>query len=41
MTNEEIIARTREFESEIRKNKTSITRLQTESKNLELRIKEN
>jgi 26S proteasome regulatory subunit T5 len=41
MTNEELIARTREFESDIRKNKTNITRIQSESKSLDLRIKEN
>ena len=30
MTNEELLARTREFEAEIRKNKTNITRIQSE-----------
>ena len=41
MTTEEILARTRELESDIRKNKTSITRMQQEVKTLDLRIKEN
>ena len=41
LTNEEIIARTREFESDIRRNKQNMTRLQNEGKNLDLRIKEN
>jgi 26S proteasome regulatory subunit T5 len=41
MTNEELLARTREFEAEIRKNKTNITRIQSEQKNLDLRIKDN
>lgn len=35
MTNEELIAKTREFESEIRKTKTGITRLNNEIKNLD------
>jgi len=41
MTNEEIIAKTREFESEKRKKQTVITRMNTELKNLDARIKEN
>lgn len=41
LTNEELIAKTREFESEIRKNKNLITRATNESKNLDARIKEN
>lgn len=41
MTVDEIVARTRELESEIRKAKTTITRLGNEGKNLDLRIKEN
>jgi 26S proteasome regulatory subunit T5 len=41
MTTEEILARTRELESDIRKNKTSMTRMQQEIKTLDLRIKEN
>lgn len=41
MTTEEILARTRDLESDIRKNKTSITRMQQEIKTLDLRIKEN
>ena len=41
LTNEDLIAKTREFESEIRKNKTLITRATNESKNLDARIKEN
>ena len=41
LTNEDLIAKTREFESEIRKNKTLITRATNESKNLDTRIKEN
>jgi 26S proteasome regulatory subunit T5 len=41
LTNEDLIARTREFEAEIRKNKTNITRIQSEVKGLDLRIKEN
>jgi ribosomal protein L29 len=39
MTNEELVAKTREFESEIRKTKNSITRINTEIKNYDLRIK--
>ena len=41
LTTEEIIAKTREFEAEIRKNKTNITRLQSELKSLDVRIKDN
>lgn len=41
MTVDEIVARTRELESDIRKAKTTITRLGNEGKNLDLRIKEN
>jgi hypothetical protein len=41
MTNEQIIAATREMEADIRKNKSAITRMGNESKNLDARIKEN
>ena len=41
LTNEEIVSKTREFESDIRRNKTNMTRLQNEGKNLDSRIKEN
>lgn len=41
MTNEELVAKTREFEAEIRKQKTQITRITNEIKNLDARIKEN
>ena len=41
MTNEELIQKTREFESEVRKTKTLITRVSNDVKNLEARIKEN
>jgi 26S proteasome regulatory subunit T5 len=41
MTTDEIIARTREFEAEIRKAKTNMTRFQKEVKDLDQRIKEN
>ena len=41
MTNEQLIAKTREFEAEMRKIKTSITRVTNEIKNYDLRIKEN
>jgi 26S proteasome regulatory subunit T5 len=41
MTNEELVARTREFEADIRKTKTQITRITNEIKNYDLRIKEN
>ena len=41
MTNEELVAKTREFEAEIRKQKNQITRINNEIKNYDLRIKEN
>lgn len=41
LTTDEIIARTREFEAEIRKAKTNMTRFQKEVKDLDQRIKEN
>lgn len=41
LTNEELVAKTREFESDIRKTKTMITRINNEIKNYDLRIKEN
>ena len=41
MTNEQIIAKTREFEADIRKTKTHITRITNEIKNFDSRIKEN
>ena len=41
MTNEELVAKTRDFEAEIRKTKTTITRVTNEIKNLDARIKEN
>lgn len=41
MTNEELVSKTREFEADIRKTKTHLTRLNNEIKNLDLRIKEN
>ena len=41
MTNDEIISKTREYESDIRKNKAVLTRLQSEAKTLDLRIKDN
>lgn len=41
LTTDEIIAKTREFEAEIRKAKTNMTRFQKEVKDLDLRIKEN
>lgn len=41
LTNEEMVARTREFEAEIRRNKTLITRITNEIKNYDARIKEN
>ena len=41
LTNEDLIAKTREQESEIRKLKASITRSNNEIKDLDLRIKEN
>ena len=41
LTTDEIIARTREFEAEIRKAKNNMTRFQKEAKDLDQRIKEN
>jgi 26S proteasome regulatory subunit T5 len=41
LSTDEIIARTREFEAEIRKSKTGMTRFQKEVKDLDLHIKEN
>lgn len=41
MNNDEIIAKTREFEAEIRKSKTNMTRFQKEVKDLDQHIKEN
>lgn len=41
MTNEDLVAKTREFEAEIRKQKTQITRITNEIKNLDARVKEN
>ena len=41
LTNDELIAKTREFEAEVRKIKTQITRVTNEIKNYDLRIKEN
>jgi peptidoglycan hydrolase CwlO-like protein len=41
MTNEELVTKTRDYEAEIRKTKTQITRIQNEIKNLDARIKEN
>ena len=41
MTNDEIIAKTREFESDMRKNKALVTRLGNDAKNLDTRIKDN
>lgn len=41
LTTEQLVAKTREFETEIRKQKTTITRLTNEIKNLDGRIKEN
>lgn len=41
LTNEELVARTREFEAEIRKAKNNMTRFQREVKELDLRIKDN
>lgn len=41
LTTEELVARTREFEAEVRKTKTQITRIANEIKNYDLRIKEN
>lgn len=41
LTNDDLIAKTRDFESDIRKSKTQITRITNEVKNLNGRIKEN
>lgn len=41
MTTEDLIAKTRDFESEVRKTKTQITRIQNDIKNLDARVKEN
>jgi 26S proteasome regulatory subunit T5 len=41
LTNEELVAKTREFEAEVRKTKTQITRINNEIKNYDLRVKEN
>lgn len=41
MTTEELVAKTREFEADIRRNKTNMTRFDKDMKNLDLRIKEN
>lgn len=41
MTNEDLITKTREFESDIKKTKTTITRIEREIKTLDGRIKEN
>jgi 26S proteasome regulatory subunit T5 len=41
MTNEQLIAKTREFEAEVRKSKSQITSIQNSIKNLDSRIKEN
>lgn len=41
LTTEELVSKTREFEAEIRKAKTQITRITNEIKNYDLRIKEN
>ena len=41
LTTEELVARTREFETDIRKSKTQITRITNEIKNFDGRIKEN
>ena len=41
LTNDEIIARTRDMEAEIRKNKALTTRLQSEVKVLDVRVKDN
>ena len=41
LTNEELVSKTRDFESDIRKQKTAITRITNEIKNYDLRIKEN
>ena len=41
LTNEELITKTRDFESEIKKTKTTITRIERDIKALDARIKEN
>jgi molecular chaperone GrpE (heat shock protein) len=41
LTNEELISKTREFEAEIRKTKTAVTRVTNEIKNYDARVKEN
>jgi 26S proteasome regulatory subunit T5 len=41
LTNEDLVSKTREFEAEIRKTKTQITRITNDIKNLDVRIKEN
>lgn len=41
LTNEDLVSKTREFEAEIRKTKSSITRITNEIKNYDARIKEN
>lgn len=41
LTNEELVAKTRDFESEIRKTKTQITRVTNDLKTFDARIKEN
>lgn len=41
LSNEELVSKTRDFEAEIRKSKTQITRITNEIKNYDLRIKEN
>ena len=41
MTNEELVAKTREFEADVRKTKTQLTRINNEIKNYDARIKEN
>lgn len=41
LTTEELVSKTRDFEADIRKTKTQITRITNEIKNYDLRIKEN
>jgi peptidoglycan hydrolase CwlO-like protein len=41
MTNEQLVAKTRELEAEIRKTKTQFTRSQKEIKDYDARLKEN
>jgi len=41
MSNEELVAKTRDFEAEVRKLKTQITRINNDIKNLDARVKEN